>query len=277
MQIYIIRYGELALKGKNRTEFEKRLVRNIKDYLKKNKIEATVERIRGRIIVASESDASFKTIFGITSFSPAIEAALHIDDLKDKALCLLKNEKKSFKIDSKRLDKSFSRTSQELNKEIGSYVVDKLGLKVDLSNPHTAIGVEIVNKRSFIFSKIIEGFGGLPLGVEGKVVVLIENQNSLLAALLMMKRGCSVVPVAFSEKDISLLKKYAHGQEIKLFLINRIEDVLKIAKETRAQALVVGEILNEKKETNLNILILKPLAMFTDDEIKQKMRDFNDA
>ncbi|MFC1800761.1 THUMP domain-containing protein, partial [Nanoarchaeota archaeon] len=185
----IIRYSEIGLKGKNRFFFEKKLVSNIKYCLKQNNIEfSKVTKPRGRIMVHTDKTCQMlKNVFGISSVSHTKEF-LTYDDLKQSLPTI--PSKNSFRVSTQRLDKNFKMTSQEVNRELGALIQEKTNAKVDLKNADITVGIEIIENQFYLYTKTIAGYGGLPLGTEGKVYVLVEDETSLLAAWLVMKRGC---------------------------------------------------------------------------------------
>ena len=265
-KIVIVRYSEIGLKGSNRIVFEKKLIDNIKNCLKKNKIKyEKIERLRGRIIIFTEQKLDcLKYVFGISSFSSALVVKPEIKEVKKTVSKLAENKKfKSFRVSAQRLNKNFSLTSPEIERTIGSFVCEKLNKKVSLKNFDLEIGIEILNK-AYVFIERINGLNGLPVGIEGKVVSLIENKNSLLASLLIMKRGCLVIPVSMKKTDISLIKKYAYGFEPELIIIKNIKEIDKIAKEHNAKAVVISQTLENFKELKLKTMVFRPLIGMND-------------
>lgn len=256
--VYIVRYGEISTKGKNRAYFEKKLVRNIKLQLK-NKFEK-IERLRGRILVYSDENLDdLKNIFGIVSFSKAFEVELNLDDIKKKALSLYK--KGTFRISTSRLEKNFELSSQEINEQVGEYIIKNKDVKVNLKNPDTEIFIELFNGKSYIFDNKIKCLRGLPISVSGKVNVIAENDDSLVAAFLMMKRGCSVCFIKKNKIDIDKLKKfYPYNLEV----LNKAEDVI-----------VTSETLDNLNEDINNKDVLKPLLGYQRDEIEKIKSLFN--
>jgi len=210
----IVRYGELALKGKNRHKFENRLVENIRDCLKKNRV--TFDRVykkRGRLYVQTKDKCNnLSHVFGITSFSYAVKGNFTIENLK-KTISRAINEKKfdTFRVTAHRLDKSISYDSQELNNLMGKYVADEFKKSVSLKNFDLEIGIDIQENNFYFYTERIKGLGGLPYGINGKTFALIEDRKSLLAAILVMKRGLRIYPVSKKQASLSLLQKYNYG------------------------------------------------------------------
>ncbi len=246
----IIRYAEIALKGKNRHLFEKKLITNIKDCLKQNNINFTsIERLRGRILVEApkESLKYLKTIFGIASISHAITILPNMEEIKQTSLKLHKSS--PFKVHTQRITKTTNLNSMQINQEVGAEIVKKTKAKVDLTNPKQTIYIEIINNNAYIFDKKVEGPKGLPVGTQGLVSVLLENKNSLKAAYLMLKRGCSINIIKKKPISIKELKKYSYGSRI---------DITKTPPKY-SKAIITSETLETIKPRKYKIPILRPL------------------
>lgn len=256
----LVRYGEIGLKGLNRNYFENALVKNIKFCLEKNKVMfSEIVKARGRIIVHSRDDCScLRHVFGIVSFSQAIMADL--GDLANIILKIIKaNKFKSFKINTHRLDKSIKKNSVEFNIELGNLVLkNKKNIRVDLSNPELEICIELIEGKSYVFTEKIKAFAGLPTGVEGNVIVLLEDKDSETAALLAMKRGCSIIPVAMKDIDLKKLNQFSN-KELKLIKIKKIRDIDNVAEQYNALAVIVGYNLEKLKQLNIKTTLLAPM------------------
>ncbi len=217
-----VHYGELALKGSNRSEFENILISNIKKAISGEgyeKIEKKQLRVLIHLSERSEVEniiKKLKTVFGISWFSYALSCKPDLEEMKD---LVLKNTPKgrTVKVNTKRADKSFPLTSPEINNQIGQ-VLYNYGFKIDIKNPQTMIHIEILKDRANIFFDKIAGLGGLPVGSTGRVLCLLSGGiDSPVAAWLMLKRGCivdylHVHPFSSSEevkssKIIELIKK----------------------------------------------------------------------
>lgn len=280
MDRIIIRYGEIGLKKQNRIYFEKLLASNIRDCLKKNSIVFDkINRFRGRVVVLTEQDCSILSdVFGIVSFSPAIEVKADIEEFKKTALelALAKglDESKTFRVSAKRLNKKFGMESLKINEEVGGFIWEKTHGKVELVKPEIKIGIEIIDDRAFVFSDSSYGHGGLPIGSEGRVIALLENHNSILAALLMMKRGCIVQPAAFEDFNIDLLKKYAYGQSIELKILKNISELRSFAEMKKIDSVAVGQTLDDFKNLDCSLVVFRPLVGMNEEEIKKEFEKF---
>ncbi|WP_175059882.1 tRNA uracil 4-sulfurtransferase ThiI [Thermococcus sp. 2319x1] len=229
----IVRYGEIAVKGGKRREFERKLAGNIEKALKRRGIEGRAEVIRGRILVDAPDNAAeiIAKVPGVVSVSPA--KVMPYEEVPKYLKEALKGlTPRSFKVETQRLDKTFLKTSVEVNKEIGAFVVKEFGWKVDLENPELTIGIEIINGKAYVFFEKIRGVGGLPVGTQGKVVVLLSGGiDSPVAAFLMLKRGAEVIAVHFDqgknarkvvEKVVEILNDYS-PEPIELIVENHFE------------------------------------------------------
>lgn len=271
MKVCLVRYSEIALKGKNITSFENLLVRNIKEGLIKNKTEFNkLIKTYKKILIYTDNDCDFlKKVFGVASFSHTVECDLDINKIKKTVLDLTKKIKfKKFRISARRANKNFGYDSVQINIDVGDLIRKKLNKKVDLKHFDLDVGIDILDK-AYVFIDKIKGPGGLPLGIEGNVVVLIEDRNSLLASYLVMKRGCKIIPVAYKKFDTSLFKKFDYG--LKLKIVRNIKEIEKIVKEKNAKALVLGQTLNNIKKIKIKLIVLRPLIGLSEEEIKVKL------
>lgn len=270
----LVRYGEIALKGKNRHLFEKGLVENIKNCLDFHKVKySEIQRSYGRIIIpTSEADkASFlKEVFGIVSVSPASKTDVDLENIKTLALELAKESgvgKKTFRISTQRLAKTIPFDSVETNLKVGEHVFESLDAKVDLKNPEVNVGIELMEDSAYIFTKAIQCFGGMPLGAESPVMVFLEDEKSIAAAWLMMKRGSPIIAVGQGTPDLALLNKYSHGHPVEFVQIRDLSEAENIAVERRIIALVLGQTMQTFKEFSTNLMVLRPLLTYSEEEI----------
>ncbi len=205
MKTYIVHYGELGLKGRNRLQFEQQLMDNIRVALRPL-TRPRVKRFHSYIVVevpdasAEENDqtrrmeARLARIPGIAYFAPALRVLPTMDAISKAGLQLAYETitaETTFKVDTQRGDKSFPITSVEVNRELGAQVVEALNAPVRLNNPEVTLGVQIYPDHAYVFARRIEGAGGLPVGVSGRVLTLLSGGiDSPVAAHMMLKRGC---------------------------------------------------------------------------------------
>ena len=208
--IFIVRCGEVALKGMNKPYFEKtlaeRIRRNLKDY---DGVE--VKRHEGLIFVRSPKDLNSEEIirqvsrvFGVSSISPAVEAPSDLDAIGETAVEFMKQQIRergirTFKVEAKRADKTFPVKSPEIARIIGaSVLIGCKVLKVDVHEPDCKLFVDLRRDRTYLYDEKIQGFGGLPLGTNGKGLVLLSGGiDSPVAAWMMAKRGMVIEALHF--------------------------------------------------------------------------------
>lgn len=296
--LYLISFGEIALKGENRPFFERILVSNIKKALKKFE-SVRVEKTHGRIYCfvdgrREEVIESLKKVFGIVSISPSLSCDLDMNLIGQTALEVIKSidyKGKTFKVETRRPNKSFPIKSPEISREVGAHILRNLdGLRVDVHKPQIKVEVEI-REKAFVYCQKTRGLGGLPVGCNGKATLMLSGGiDSPVAGYMIMKRGVEVEPVYFhsfpftsdraKEKVIDLCRILARysGGSMKLHVVNFTEALKEmaekcpdefitimmrrmmvriseqIAKKVGAKALITGESLGQVASQTLEAL-----------------------
>lgn len=248
---FLVRYGEIALKGKNRGQFEQRLHQNLKAAVKG--LSAEVVRICGRFTVSGPDEyldkmlESLSRVFGVVSISAVWETELDLERIKEMAAEIVNRifpELKTFKIAARRSNKKFPYPSPEINRLLGAHLQQLYpALAVNLHQPAFTLAVEIGFDTAFLYLDRRAGPGGLPVGITGRSLLLLSGGiDSPAAGWLAMKRGLSVEALHFhsypftsrrsQEKAVDLSRKLAlYSGKIPLHMIN----VAGIQKELRAQ------------------------------------------
>ena len=245
----IVRYGEIGLKGKNRRKFESLLAKNIETKLKRYGYSSYTRILRGRIFVYASDEAAelVAKCPGVVSVSVAKEVPY--ENLFDYLKYALEDfNPRTFKVDTQRIDKNFPKKSQEINEEVGDFIVREFGWKVSLDNPEMVVGIEVINSKFYVYFDKIPGVGGLPVGSAGKLVLLISpGIDSPVAGYLMMKRGAKLIAVHMKHSDygeekvrktLQVLNRYS-PKEIELVIVEHqkvlkdIAEKLKRIKEER--------------------------------------------
>ena len=236
----LIRYGELTLKGKNRSHFEKTVVDHIRRALQPYPAAALI-RTHGRLFVELNGEPyepiaeRLGKIFGLSSFSPVVRAEADLAAMRAAALRAMKDIQPSpatFKVNVRRADKRFPYDSRELNHLIASHVLRHMdGLKVDVHDPEVELRVEVREEGAYIFSEVVRGLGGFPLGTSGKAMLMLSGGiDSPVAGWMAMRRGIRLEAVHFhsypftseraKQKVIDLAYKLAeYADEIRLHLV----------------------------------------------------------
>jgi thiamine biosynthesis protein ThiI len=238
-EFIVIRYGELALKGKNRKQFETQLQENIKQQMKDLNIK--INRTFGRMyLFLNDEDFQvvadrLKKVFGISSFSPAIKAELELEEIKEAALIAMQAVEprpETFKVRVRRPNKTFPHSSDEMNHHLGSHIlVHTDHLKVDVHQPDVEVQVEIRDEAAYVMCQRVAGAGGLPVGTSGKVMLMLSGGiDSPVAGYLTLKRGVRFEGVHFhsypftsdraKQKVIDLTKRLTtYGGNLKLHVV----------------------------------------------------------
>ena len=202
-KVFIVRFGELYLKGKNRYQFENALVNNIRRALKDTN--AVVQKITGRIIVSNieENELEIKEkigqVFGISSYSIATKFETSEQNIID--FCkTIKLSNTTFKVEVKRADKRFLIHSNDLEKMLGSIILENNStVKVDVHNPLVKVDVDIRETGStYVSFEKINALGGMPVGTAGSGLLMLSGGiDSPVAGFLMGKRGLNINAVYF--------------------------------------------------------------------------------
>ena len=219
----MLRFGELCTKGKNKKFFIKTLNDNIENALKHFKSLTYEFYYDHTYINLNDEDVEevmevIKRVSGIHSASLVRVANKDIEDIKRVALELAKeSEGKTFKVNSKRGDKTFPIVSFDIVRMVASNILKNLDLSVDVHNPDIIINIEVRNEAAYIFSKTIKCAGGYPLGTGGKVLMMLSGGiDSPVACYLMMKRGIKIECI-----------HYASPPYTNVAVIEKLKDILK--------------------------------------------------
>lgn len=298
----LIRYGELTLKGKNRSHFEETLMNHIRRSLQRFPA-ASLIRTHGRLFVDLNGEPyeliaeKLGKIFGLYSFSPVRRAEADLEAMRAVALEMMKDIQPApatFKVNVRRADKRFPYDSRQLNHLIASHVLRHMdGLKVDVHHPDVELRVEVREEGAYVFSEVVRGLGGFPLGTSGRAMLMLSGGiDSPVAGWMAMRRGIRLEAVHFhsypftseraKQKVIDLTRKLAeYADEIRLHLVPFTEiqtkfkqecpDHLlitlmrramvriteKLAEKHRALAIVTGENLGQvASQTLMNLNVI---------------------
>lgn len=241
--LILIKYGELTTKKANRNTFIKLLASNIKNLLKGEEFHLKFDRVRMYIecnnveIIASK----LKKVFGIHSIVICHKVNTNTEDIKNKVLELLKKESFStFKINTKRADKSFEIPSMEFNNIIGGHVLKNLSCKVDVHNPDLLVTIEIRVEGTFIYTNEIKGIGGYPVGVQGKGMLMLSGGiDSPVAGYLSLKRGVDLECLYFESpphtsiqaknkvlKLASIINEYSGNIKVNIVPFTKLQEAI---------------------------------------------------
>ena len=243
-QAFLIKYGEIGVKGKNRYVFEDALVTRMKQVLCHVDGTFQITKEQGRIYVEAEGAfdyeeavAALQRVFGIVGICPVVIVENHgFEALAQDVLSYMKEmygeEKKTFKVHTRRANKSFPMESMEVNAELGGRILDAFpNLTVDVHQPDVMLHIEL-RRNIYIYSEIIPGPGGMPLGTNGRSMLLLSGGiDSPVAGYMVAKRGVYIDATYFhappytseraKQKVVDLAKKVArYTGPIRLHVIN---------------------------------------------------------
>lgn len=207
---FLIKYAEIAIKGKNRHLFEDALIHQIKFALKKCEGKFLITKTQGRIYVEAQSEFDYEDtieqlqhVFGIVGICPMI----YVEDEGFEKLCetvikyvgdVYPDRHKTFKVHCRRARKNYPRESMEVNADLGEVLLNAFPeLSVDVHEPEILLNVEI-REKIYIYSEIIPGPGGMPVGTGGKAMLLLSGGiDSPAAGYMIAKRGVKIDAVYF--------------------------------------------------------------------------------
>ena len=292
--VILVRYGEIFLKGLNRPYFEKLLLQSIQTKLRSFQ-GVSVERGDGRYYVRgfAEEEAgavmeALTKVFGVHSISPAVETEKEIDAVFSAAESEVRQylakyglNAATFKVETKRSDKRFPMGSYEISREAGAYLLEHVpGLTVDVHQPQFQVHIEI-REKAYVYVDVIPGQGGMPLGSNGKAMLLLSGGiDSPVAGYMIAKRGVTLDAVHYhsfpytseraKEKVLELAKLmteytgpirlnivsfteiqmeiYEKCPEEQLTILMRrfmMKIAERLAKKAKAKALVTGESIGQ--------------------------------
>ncbi len=201
----LVRFGELSTKGKNRKDFINRLFRNIQ-YMLRDFHELEFQKAYDRIYIRlngadhEKIREKLQKVFGISSFSFTEKVGADMDSIISTCVRIAsESNAKTFKMITRRHDKSFPLRSDDINRQTASAILKNTDLKVDVHDPELPIRVEVRREAAYITSEKIPGAGGYPAGINGKVLLMLSGGiDSPVAAYQLMKRGLNVEAVHFA-------------------------------------------------------------------------------
>lgn len=207
---FLIKYAEIGIKGKNRYLFEEALVGDIRYALRRCEGSFHVHRTDGRIYVEALSEFDYeetvdnlKTVFGVAGICPVV----HVEDNGFEQLCrdvvrymdeTYPDRHKTFKVFARRARKNYPIESPQMCADLGAAILDALpGFQVDVHEPDIRLFVEI-REKIYLYSEVIPGPGGLPLGTNGRAMLLLSGGiDSPVAGYMIAKRGVHIDAVYF--------------------------------------------------------------------------------
>ncbi|WP_440992518.1 tRNA uracil 4-sulfurtransferase ThiI [Staphylococcus epidermidis] len=228
----LVRYGELTLKGTNRKMF----VNQLKDNVKRALIPLSGYHVKGKrdrmyIELSPEADINeiiqrLSKVYGIKSISPVIKIDKNEEKINQSAIQLSQDFEKgsTFKVDVKRVDKSFRLDTYELQRQVGGAILkENNNITVNVKNPDYEIKIEVRMDAIYIYEKVIAGAGGLPVGTGGKTLLMLSGGiDSPVAGIEVMKRGVTVEAIHFHSLPFTSEKAKDKVIELTRILAERV-------------------------------------------------------
>lgn len=298
---FLIKYAEIGTKGKNRYKFEDVLCQQIKNHVA-HLGEFSIRREYGRIFLYAESEYDFEDlikelqkVFGIVGICPiVVEQDVNFESVKNSVLAYVQeaygDRTLTFKVNVRRTNKKFPMGSMEMNSELGHHILETFpNMKVDVHKPDVLLNVEVRNEV-YIYSHIIKGAGGLPVGTNGKAMLLLSGGiDSPVAGYMISKRGVELEAVYFNappytserakQKVVDLARIVSgYSGKIRLHIVNFTDIQLaiyekcpheeltiimrrymmkiaeEIAKKNNCQALITGESIGQVASQTMHSL-----------------------
>ena len=207
---FLLKYGEIGIKGKNRYLFEDALVRQVRFALKDVDGEFQVHKSQARIYVDCVGDYDYddavehlKRVFGVVGICPVVRMEDQgFDQLKKDVVAYMDevypDKNLTFKVESRRARKSYPKNSMEINCDLGEAILDAFPeIRVDVHHPDVMLNVEVRNEI-YVYSQIIPGAGGMPVGTNGKAMLLLSGGiDSPVAGYMISKRGVGIEATYF--------------------------------------------------------------------------------
>lgn len=283
--LIIVRYGEIGLKAEyTRKQFENILIKNIKGSLKSKKISFNIKQTRGRIYVHTDQIKTacnvLKKIFGIISVSPVTHTSSDIEYMEKLAIEIANeqlSENMSFALKVTRVG-IHKFTSRDVAVRLGDSIVKKTGASVDLTNPDVTLNIEIREKDAYFYFDKIYGVGGLPLGSQGNVLAVINDDTSILAAWYLMKRGCKTIFALSNDSIRDLLEDFIRNWYAKKLIYavknNDTKKLKEIISYNQCDAIVTGYFFDDLKsikklKEQTHLPVLTPLLSMKIGKVKQ--------
>lgn len=276
MPALMVRYGELGLKSPSvRRRFENALVDDIRRRHALAKVPCVISSMRGRIFVESDdwrkSCEILSHTFGVVSFSPVTKTVSDIDALTKATVEFarpLMFERTSFAIRSRRSG-NHPYTSQRLAEILGAAVLkdnEHRTVRVSLGEPDVEVSVEVRDAQAFLFSSVLPGPGGMPLGTQGRMLCVVDDERGIASSWLMMKRGCSPLVATNDPQLVTAFDKWIPN----LKSVGLQTDPLKQAAESQCIGVAISWSLRDMEVRGAlkgDLPVFYPLIGMNDDEV----------
>jgi thiamine biosynthesis protein ThiI len=277
MPALLVRYGELGLKSPSvRRRFENALIDDIRRRHTLAELPCVISSTRGRVFVDSDdwrrSCEILTRTFGVVSFSPVTEVDSRIESVTKGVVEFARPllfDGASFAIRTRRTG-NHDYTSQTLAVKLGSEVLASnkdRGIKVSLSKPDVELFVEVREKKTYLYSSVLAGPGGMPLGTQGKMLSIVDSERGIASSWLMMKRGCTVLISADDSGSVRPLENWCPN----LKTVAREHDIFELAKKNDCIGIALAWTMKEierSKPPKGDLPVFYPLVGMNEEETR---------
>ncbi len=269
----LVRYGEIALKGKNRPRFEDRLKANIVALARREGADCRVRKLSGRFLVTTDRALPLSRVFGLHSFSPCIVTGAAPAAIEAHLATLAPHVAgKRFRITATRAQPA-GLSSTEMNRRFGAFIQEQVQCTVSLEAFDMNFGIEVIGDAAYIFTETQPGFGGLPVGIEGLAGLYLDGEAAVLAGLLMMKRGCGLV-AAGPFMDVALLERFLPDPPLRILAAATLAEAEAALASAGALALATAHRLPDAPPAGTRLPILTPLLAYDETRIRRELEAF---
>ncbi|HEY9581638.1 MAG TPA: tRNA uracil 4-sulfurtransferase ThiI [Savagea sp.] len=273
----LVRYGELSLKGRNRNLFVQRLRKNVK-FQTKDLETVSVHAERDRMFIRAEDESEIEEVlqrlqhvFGIHSYSPIARTERTDEAIEKLVLDVLSMKDltgKTFKVEAKRADKTYGKTSQQIQQWIGAHALRNYPeLTAQMKNPDFVLHVDIRRDAAYVSSEVYKGPGGFPVGSSGRSLLMLSGGiDSPVAGYYMMKRGVALEAIHFASppytSDLAKEKVLDLAEHLSKFGPTIKVHVIPFTK--------IQKLIDEKIPANLTMTVTRRLMMRIADRVREE-------
>ncbi len=273
----LVRYGELSLKGRNRNLFVQRLRKNVK-FQTKDLVTVSIHAERDRMFIRAEDEAEIEEVlqrlqhvFGIHSYSPIARTEKSDEAIEKLVVDVLSMQDltgKTFKVEAKRADKTYGKTSQQIQQWIGAHALRNYPeLTAQMKQPDFVLHVDIRRDAAYVSSEVYKGPGGFPVGSSGRSLLMLSGGiDSPVAGYYMMKRGVSLEAIHFASppytSDLAKEKVLDLAEHLSKFGPTIKVHVIPFTK--------IQKLIDEKIPANLTMTVTRRLMMRIADRVREE-------
>ncbi len=278
--VLLVRFGELALKSPYvRRQLRDRLVANIQDLFAAQGVECLTRADHGRIYVEVDDVRSatgiLRRAFGVVSFSDAVRCDAKPEVLADIAAKVASariRAETTFAVRARRYG-SHTFTSQDVARSVGTAIQKAIpGAVVNLGAPQVEVFVEVRENAGFVFTDVVPGPGGLPLGSQGPAIAVVDGPRGVVGAWMAMKRGCRVTAAAPTDAVVEPLRRW--DVHLKVLPYQSGENLATLVRLARAKAVFLGSSVGDlpDERADFPVPVFHPTVGLGDDEVHTRLR-----